>query len=424
MNRHELDNTRLLLPSNRDGGFRALKFERDNQKRNIEKRQQARLSIFSDRRTAGQILPEERVCGCGKIPISAPGARIQVAGEKGKYFSGVMNCGSVWNCPVCAKKIGLNRAATVTNFLREFQKAEIYSLGFLTLTIRHHSGEQLKDVLKKVLKSFREIEQSRKFRDMKKQFDFKGCIRTVEIKHGGNGWHPHLHLLLIGKCTDEELKLFSDFFIDEWLKKNSDASIAAQKYLPVQNEEGIAEYITKWNAATEMTMGSEKGNGISLTPFQFLKVYAYSYTLRSSSNRQHWENMVKYRELFKEYSAAMKGKKQLTISRDLIREFELITNTKFSMKTDEEINTENQNEKNVVEIDRELFKIIASYNMQGGVLNKIEFDGVQKCVEWLNDNFIECEFDPHKNIIQPPQPPEEEIVIYSDNWDKVSTIWR
>lgn len=420
MIQHGLDNTRLLLPRSGSAAFRAFRNQREHEKRSIQSREQARLSIFYDRKVAGQILPEERVCGCGTLPVSAPGSRIQVSGEKGKYFSGVMNCGSVWNCPVCSRKIGMHRAATVTNFLRAFMNVnndKRYSLGFLTLTVRHRNDEKLKDVLKKVLKSFREIEQSRKFRDTKKEFNYFGCIRTIEVKHGGNGWHPHLHLLLIAECSPEEMKIFSDFFIAEWLKKNSDASIDAQKYLPVRDDLGISEYITKWNAASEMTMGNEKGNSKSFTPFQFLKIYNKHFILRGVPG--YWEIAVKYRELFKEYSAAMKGKKQLTISRDLIREYERITNSKFSMKSDEEINVENQNEKPVVEIERELFKIIAVSHLQGSVLNEIEFRGIKECVEMLNDHFIECEYDPERNIIQIPKPPEIMPELYSDNWRKI-----
>lgn len=403
----ELDNTRVLLPSNKGAAFRPPKVNTDDKKKRIELAKDSRLSLFAARRWAGHILPEERVCGCGKIPISMPGARITVSGDKGKYFSGVMNCGSVWNCPVCSKKIGLHRAQTVTEILRQFQSEKKYSLGFLTLTVRHHSQEKLKDVLKKVLKSFREIEQSRNFRTRKKAIDYFGCIRTVEVKHGGNGWHPHLHLLLIAKCDDETMKEFSDFFIGEWLKKNIDSSIEAQKFVPVKNEKGISDYITKWNAATEMTMGANsKLTGESLTPFQFLKVYSVSYTRRGRDD--FWQQAVKYRELFKEYCAAMKGKKQLTISRDVIKEFERITGKKFSMKSDEDINTEKQNEKVVVEIERDLFKIIVSYNMQAQILNEIEYEGIEACVKYLNDEYIECEYDKERGVIQLPKPPEKE----------------
>lgn len=420
MNRSELDNTRVLLPPNKDAAFRRLKIEREIAKKSVDTRRDNRLKMFFDRRIAGMILPEERVCACGRIPISAPGARIQVSGETGKYFSGIMNCGSVWNCPVCAKKIGLHRAATVTTFLREFldwKKERKYSLGFLTLTVRHHRGEALKDVLKKVLKTFRDIEQSRAFRARKKADKYFGCIRTVEVKHGGNGWHPHLHLLLVADCDEGTLEGFAEFFIGEWMKREEDCSRAAQKYLPVRDDNGISDYVTKWNAATEMTMGSVKNLGESVTPFQMLR--AFNRCRIKKGAKDYYKEMLMWQGLFQEYSKAMKGKKQLTFARDLIREYERISGKKFSMKSDEEINSEDQHDKKIVEIDREIFKLIASYHLQAEVLNVIEFESVESCVSMLNECCVECEFDPVRNIIQEIKPPEPEFVYTSQEWERL-----
>lgn len=421
-----LDNTRLLLPRSNDAAFkpsRNERNERENAAREIERKEQKRLSMFKDRKIAGQILPEERVWGCGRIPVSMPGARIQVCGEKGKFFSGIMNCGSVWHCPVCAKKIGLHRAATVTEILRKFQSATAkgdknFNLGFLTLTVRHSHGELLADVLKRVLKSFREIEQSRVFREEKKRINYFGCIRTVEVKHGGNGWHPHLHLLLVADCDDVTMENFASFFINEWLKRNPDANEIAQKFVPVKNDKGIAEYITKWNAASEMTMGSTaKLSGKSFTPFQFLSLWTRSKML--NRDRPDYPFFAQYKGLFIEYSQAMKGKKQLTIARDVIKQYESLTGQKFSMKTDDEINVEQQEEKAIVEIDRDLFKIIASRYLQAHVLNEIEFKGVKECVDMLIDYEIECEWDEERNIIQLPRPPEELVTFTSHDWKEL-----
>lgn len=417
-----LDNTRLLLP---ELGVRQLRAGKMLEQKRIETKKHTRSWLFQDRRIAGSILPEERVSQCGRVPISAPGSRIHVCGQKGKYFTGIMNCGSVWSCPVCAKKIGLHRAASITELLRCCLQANgatpdlfhpetrQFSLGFLTLTVRHHRQEFLRDVLPRVLESWRSIEQSREYREEKKSVGYIGCVRAIEVKHGGNGWHPHLHLLLVGRCSNEAMRSFSEFLTREWIARNPDAVEDAQKFVPVHDEQGIADYITKWDAASEMTMGSEKvfsNAKQSVTPFQMLRVYD-----RFKMLRRHEFSSV-YHDLYREYALTMKGKKQITISRGLLKEYEIITGRVFDMKSDEEINSEHQFEKPVVEIDRDIFKQINAKRLQAEVLNEIEYGSIEKCVELLNGSNIECVYNKEHNVI--------EIVRADEPFTLTSAEWR
>jgi len=64
----------------------------------------------------------------------------------------------------------------------------------LTLTIRHRNGDRLLPMRKGIMLALRKM---RARRDMAPMFaKVSGSARVIEITHGANGWHPHLHLLL------------------------------------------------------------------------------------------------------------------------------------------------------------------------------------------------------------------------------------
>jgi len=64
----------------------------------------------------------------------------------------------------------------------------------VTLTIQHVQGDRLSTLLRRLRAGFRQLRKQPEWQDA-----IRGGVALVEISHGANGWHPHLHLLCIGR---------------------------------------------------------------------------------------------------------------------------------------------------------------------------------------------------------------------------------
>jgi hypothetical protein len=69
----------------------------------------------------------------------------------------------------------------------------------LSITVRHHAGDDLKALRQGVSKAWRKLQQTRDWRDMRDECGIEHFIRGHDITWGENGWHPHIHVLMF--CT-------------------------------------------------------------------------------------------------------------------------------------------------------------------------------------------------------------------------------
>lgn len=75
----------------------------------------------------------------------------------------------------------------------------------ITLTIKHSPTDSLPFLMDKLWKAKEKLAQ--RFRNSKRgnhknksfMHNFEGMISSVEITHGKNGWHPHIHMLVCGE---------------------------------------------------------------------------------------------------------------------------------------------------------------------------------------------------------------------------------
>jgi pyrimidine deaminase RibD-like protein len=359
-----LDTSQVLLPRPNDAAFKA---------------QASRVKIYNLRFKAAEAVGG-RLSRCGCSVIASCNVSIQKNQDGKMFYSGLETCGSVWSCPVCALKITQQRAKEVYDVLSVFQKQpDKYSLGFLTLTTRHHNNEGCRTVKKRVLDTWRKIQQSRIYRTEAEKNKHLGDIRALEVKWSNeSGWHPHLHIALISECNSEALAKFASFIVAQWCNKMKEqASEQGQKYIPIYTAKGISNYITKWDCSSELTKGHTKteSKGNSLTPFQLLEA-----------------GLTKQ---FQEYHFTFKGSKQLTFSRNLKRMFLHL------QKEDEEIAQEQQEGATIqLNIDKQLFSCIALARLQAYVINVFEFEGLASLQVFLMECGIFTEYDQGGNILQ------------------------
>jgi len=61
----------------------------------------------------------------------------------------------------------------------------------LAATVSHHEGESLEEVAAAVADAWRAITADRRWK-----LWTSGVVRRVEVTHGANGWHPHVHAVI------------------------------------------------------------------------------------------------------------------------------------------------------------------------------------------------------------------------------------
>lgn len=260
------------------------------------------------RRTAGALLQEERVRRCG---TSRCAQQVDIhRSDKGAHFVGVETCGSVWHCPVCAAKIAETRREEVAQAI-EGAKAIGGSSYMLTLTMRHAHDDPLAFLKEHIVNGWRKVQNRRAYRALKSEFGVLGTIRAIEVTHGQNGWHPHLHILFVfeGPLLERDIAHVEQTLFGIWIDvlAKSGGGYVSVDALDFR-EASASDYITKWGADRELVKGQEKlGNG-SRTPWQLL------------------EDVKKDKRagaLFREYAETFKGSRQLTWSKGLKALFEI-----------------------------------------------------------------------------------------------------
>jgi hypothetical protein len=65
----------------------------------------------------------------------------------------------------------------------------------LSLTVRHTRGDDLRTVRKGLANAYRRFVRGAPWARLATEAGLEHWIRALEITHGPNGWHPHLHVL-------------------------------------------------------------------------------------------------------------------------------------------------------------------------------------------------------------------------------------
>lgn len=214
----------------------------------------------------------------------------------------VERCASISACPTCAAVIRGSRADDVDRAVQVWQ-ADGGTALFLTLTLRHKKTHALDDSLSTLMSAWKLL-QSRQFwagsgkrsktpvPGLRDRLGVIGWIRSVEVTYTdgtgasktGNGWHPHLHVLLLVKNAPEDVARLRSEIAHEWrsavrsrsvehepsqdrgvdLQAVKGDGVVLAKYLTkVQGESGIGAEMARhdWKA------GAKRG---SWNPFEFL----------------------------------------------------------------------------------------------------------------------------------------------------------
>lgn len=312
---------------------------------------------------AKKLLPDEQVAQCMQR-CGAGGVAVNLSPSTGlASFAGLATCKSVWLCPVCSAKITNGRRGELNQVL-QWSRSMGYAPVLVTLTARHALSDSLAGMLAAMKLAKQKLHQSRAWRSL--DASIVGHVTATEVTHGEHGWHVHFHMLVIVDAPGDVACLLLDLE-KEWLR-----CLASKRVMlsgngfayDVQGADAAGDYVTKWGAAEEVSLGAEKKARGGRTPWQLL-ADAESDPVAAA--------------LFKEYAKEFKGKRQLVWSRDFKRVLGIIE------KTDAEIvdAPEADDLVEVAIIPKQDWRVICGRRLQAELLEVAEAGGGHYVEMWL-----------------------------------------
>ncbi len=147
----------------------------------------------------------------------------------------------------------------------------------------------------------------RRWQAMKAAAGVVGIVRALEVTHGKNGWHPHIHALFaLDHADDARAAAFGVELFERWdatVQRHGYAACnpAVWRWEKAANYDAAADYVVKGAFDLELTRGHMKlAKGGGRSPWQLLED-AGAGDRRAA-------------RLFQEFARAFKGARQVTWS--------------------------------------------------------------------------------------------------------------
>lgn len=306
------------------------------------------------------------------------------------HYSGLATCASVWACPVCAAKIQQRRRGELAQLVN-WAYAQGHEPIMVTLTFPHCRFDSLADLLSKQREAFRIFRAGKAWQSFKQRHGFQGLVRSLELTHGRNGWHPHTHELWVVDPLDKrERNAFVEYVLERWAKAcrkaglldGADARAERDFYAhstDVRFQVKDSDYLAKqdsaraWGVDRELAAStSKKGKAKGVHPHEFLV-------------RQAKGDF----DLFLEYVNAMKGSRQLYWSTGLKAKVGV------DELTDETLAEETREQADLLGLlTPEQWRVVRGNDARAELLDAAESGGWPACLALLAS--LGCELDSYQ----------------------------
>lgn len=273
---------------------------------------------------ARQLLPDHRVACCLRrlLPNKRSVEIWRSPTRCRAHYRNLMTCSCLWICAVCAAKISEHRKV-------EIDRAVIgmTALGYrpilATYTMRHSATDSLHQTLYDLVEAYKAQTSGGGWQSLREKYEVRGYIRTLELTHGENGWHPHLHVLMF---CDEQVETLASELSERWMAilktvgRDGKRDVACDVRM---SNDAIGDYISKfghrpvdlvatqqryWSMQSEIAKStSKKARGDHRNPFEIL--------YDSGAVGIDPDYVTRSRALFREYERETKGRRQLEWSR-------------------------------------------------------------------------------------------------------------
>lgn len=276
----------------------------------------------------------DRVGVCRKHrTFVASNVNLRLGADGVARYGNVQTCGSVWACPLCTVAIRSRRVEQVEAVGRAHLEAGGL-LDFGTFTLPHDRDDSLADLMTAARSAWSSMQRTALYRRMKKAGEILGALVAVEITHGYNGWHPHLHVLLFtapGVDRKPLLRAMSRGWqsgvVAAGYRRPSD-SHGSQWSSVAGSVEALASYLQKvqdgqpkagGSVAAELVRGDAKrGKSAHHAPFQLLELASLGGKTPAQLRKSQ-----RALALWREYETATKGRRALTGLPPLLKHYGL-----------------------------------------------------------------------------------------------------
>lgn len=313
---------------------------------------------------ARELLPGERVVFCLRRQARLnKNVEIRHSHKVGRaWYANLQTCGSVWACAICAAKITERRKVELETAITDSR----FFVVLATYTMHHESGYALATLLDILKVAHRKLKSGRQYQWLKDEYGLIGSFISTEVTYGINGWHPHLHEMLIGEydfdivstaALRQHLKRRWSEVLKQsgsWASFTHGVEITHARDYERTTKQKASEYIAKspWNIESELTKSNlKRGRVKGRSPVQLLTDYG-------NGDKQAGE-------LWVEFAIAMKGKHYLTASRGIKDLLQIGTETDNDIsQEDEQIEDYNI----LASIDAWQWRVICAKDKRGELL--------------------------------------------------------
>lgn len=317
------------------------------------------------------LVVRHRVSFCLRHRLKKGGeVRVHRRTDSHTYYSGLMACGSVWSCPICAARVAERRRAELIEAIAACRESGGDVL-LMTTTVPHTRSDDALGLLNLHNDTYRRFWCGEPGRRLRESLGMVGFVRALEVTHGDHGWHPHGHTLLFVRAgldlEDVKKRLWGRW---ESLLNRAGVNPSSNAF-DLQDGSKAARYATKfgltddeaerrWGIAGELTRANTKRSKArgGRTPFQLLADY-------TDGDKQAGA-------LFVEFSKVFRGRKQLQWSNGL--RSRLLPDTEDL--TDEEIAQTVSAEDELIGSIQQWWPLIIHFKLRGQVLQAARAGGI------------------------------------------------
>lgn len=268
-----------------------------------------KASRYRLQRFAADLVPDHRglgACGWKMLPdasgVAVRGKASPAGGYETAHLGNLLVCGSHL-CPVCGPRIAEVRREEVAQVI-DWAKAQGLHPIMVTLTTANKLGDALRPMAEAQKRALRALKRDRRYK-ARRPF-IVGVVSAFETTHGGNGWHPHIHLLLLVKASTmgRALRLVAGLRKPWGVAAKAEGLHTGRAGFRADPGHEAADYMAKWDLSHEVAASTaKKGKDKGRTPAQILRA-AYGGDVPAA-------------RLWAEYATAMKGKSVLRFSQGL-----------------------------------------------------------------------------------------------------------
>lgn len=330
-------------------------------------------------------LPRVAECRTRRRPTEDV-VKVQTEWVTGKArYTNLVTCDSI-QCPICAARRAEQEGRVMLRLMADAIDLG-YTLQLWTFTLQHQWHQPLAATHDALMAAFKAFQQGRAWQDFQRTHELLPMVRRLEVTRGDNGWHPHLHIVVMGKFKSpvgggDGIAAWVDARWGRCLTRVGATGVSGIRADVREGNSYAAEYVAKWHklpsedrwgAEDELTKASAKTRG-GMTIFDLLDKVAETP-----------HDKAGYEALITEYYTTMKGRRVFDglsrLAAELGHDLETLrAEATETMNADAQIDPL---ESDIVEIDRELWGPIVRLGLRGLALEVIGNGGRAAQLEQL-----------------------------------------